>query len=53
MKVIGIYPAYVELLTSYGKVIRIDDKILVEDSYSADHFEHEVQCNMTELAEIL
>jgi hypothetical protein len=25
----------------------------VEDSYSADHFEHEVQCNMTELAEIL
>ena len=53
MKVIGVYQEYVELLTSNGKVIRIDKNILTGDSYSADHFEHEVKCNMTELSEIL
>jgi len=53
MKVIGIYPKYVELLTAQGTVTRIDKAILNEDSYSAAHFDHEVKCNMKELSEIL
>ena len=32
---------------------RIDQTILTEDSYSADHFDHQVKCNMTELSQIL
>ena len=43
----------VSLQTETGKVIEIEKSILVEDSYSADHYDREVNCNMTELVEVL
>jgi len=53
MQVTKIKGNDIQLKTEFGHVIDIDKKVLHEDSYSADHFEKEVTCTMTELAEIL
>ena len=53
MQVTKIVGNTVHLKRDDGKVIQIDKQILNEDSYSADHHNREVICNMTELAEIL
>ena len=53
MQVTKISGNDIQLKTEFGKVIDIDLDCLHEDSYSADHFEKEVTCTMTELAEIL
>ncbi len=53
MQVTKIVGDTVHLRTEEGKVIQIVKQIVVEDSYSADHFDRQVTCNMTELAEIL
>lgn len=43
----------VVLTNDQGKTMEIQKQILVKDSYSADHFETQKVCNMTELVEIL
>ena len=53
MQVTKIVGDTIHLRTEGGKVIQISKGILVEDSYSADHYERQVTCNMTELTEIL
>jgi len=53
MKVTKIVGSDIHLLTTLGNVIQIDKEVLLLDSYSAEHFEQEVACNMTELADIL
>lgn len=53
MKVRKVLPDAVELMTAQGKTIRIAQNVLEEDSYSADHFEKEIKCTMTELSGIL
>lgn len=53
MQVVKIKGNTIDLRTAGGKVIDIYKCILVSDAYSADHFEHTVTCNMTELSEIL
>jgi len=53
MQVIKINGSDIQLKTEFGHVIDIDKQVLHEDSYSADHYEKEVTCTMTELAEIL
>jgi hypothetical protein len=39
----------VKLQTETGKEIEIQKTIMEDDFYSADHFEIELPCNMTEL----
>lgn len=53
MKVINIYGDAVFLANSDGKTLGIEKKVLQYDAFSANHFEKEVTCNMTELSEIL
>ena len=53
MKVISIQGSTIKLRNERGRMVDIDKQVLVDDSYSADHFETEVTCNMTELSEIL
>ena len=53
MKVIKIHGHTIQLKNEFGKIVDIDRQVLEEDAYSADHYEKEVNCNMTELAEIL
>ena len=53
MKVEKINGRDITLRNERGEVVEIDKNCLNEDSYSADHFEKEVTCNMTELSEIL
>ena len=53
MKVIKIDGSVVTLANERGIKVMIDTNTLKEDSFSADHYEKEVTCNMTELAEIL
>ena len=36
-----------------GEKVDIDIQVLNDDSYSADHFDKQVNCNMTELSDIL
>lgn len=40
-------------MNEHGKDIHIETGILHSDSYSADHYDREVTCNMTELSEVL
>ena len=53
LKVLQIAGDIVKLQTETGKEIEIQKVIMEEDFYSADHFEIEVPCTMTELAQIL
>lgn len=53
MQVTKIAGNTIHLRRDDGKVIEIEKEILVQDSYSADHFDQTVTCSMTELAEIL
>lgn len=53
MQVTKIAGNIIDLKTEEGKIIQIEKSILIEDSYSADHFETEIVCNMTELTEVL
>lgn len=53
MKVTRIVGSSIDLRRTDGKVICIDKSILVEDSYSADHYNRTVTCSMTDLADIL
>ena len=53
MKVLQISGSTIKLENQDGRIVEIDKEVLLCDSYSADHFEKEVTCNMTELSEIL
>ena len=53
LKVLSITGQIVKLQTETGKEIEVEKAIMEEDFYSADHYETEVACNMTELAQIL
>ena len=53
MRVEKIKGTDISLKNERGELVEIDLDCLNEDSYSADHFEKEVTCNMTELSEIL
>jgi hypothetical protein len=53
MKVVAINEFNVTLKNERGETLEIDKDILVNDSYSANHFEKEVSCTMTQLSEIL
>ena len=53
MKVIEIEGQHVKLENQYGEHFHIEKSILERDSFSADHFQHEVTCNMTELVKVL
>ena len=53
MKVIKIKGSDITLLNERGEKVEIDIKVLTDDSFSADHFDKSVTCNMTELSEIL
>ena len=53
MKVTKIDDTTITLEDDKGKELLIDKECLVSDSYSADHYDKEVTCNMTELSEIL
>lgn len=53
MKVKKIQDNYVELTNQHGEDLRIEKAIIEKDSYSADHYQLEVTCNMTELVGIL
>lgn len=53
MKVSLIKGSDITLLNERGEKVEIDVGVLRDDSYSADHYEKEITCNMTELSEIL
>lgn len=43
----------VDLKNERGELVQITLGVLYNDSYSANHFEKEVSCTMTELSEVL
>jgi len=53
MRVERIQGDNIHLLNDQGEKVEIDKAVLVQDSYSADHFDKQVTCNMTELSEVL
>lgn len=53
MKVTDISFNNIKLVNERGEQVLIDRSVLINDSYSADHVEKEVNCTMTELSEIL
>ena len=53
MKVTQIKGRDITLVNERGEKVEIDLGVLSDDSFSADHFEKSVTCNMTELSEIL
>ena len=53
MQVVAVKGSDVTLKNERGQTLVIDKQVLLNDSYSADHFEKEVSCTMTQLAEIL
>ena len=53
MKVISNNGYMCTLINERGEKLDIQNSILESDSYSANHFEKEVTCTMTELSEIL
>lgn len=53
MKVITISGQVITLQNERGETLQIQKDVLISDSFSADHYEKEVHCTMTELSEIL
>ncbi len=53
MEVTQIIGNEIVLKNQNGEKVEIAKEVLINDSYSADHFELEVTCNMTELSDIL
>jgi hypothetical protein len=53
MKVVKISGDTIKLQNDRGESLEISKEVLICDSFSADHYEKEVRCTMTELSEIL
>jgi hypothetical protein len=53
MKITGVWEEAVFLQNDRGESVGIRKHLLQRDSWSADHFEKEVTCTMTELSEII
>jgi len=53
MRVTNVKRNVVTLVNERGESLCIAKDVLVSDSYSANHFETSVSCNMTELSDIL
>ena len=53
MKVVRVSGNSVDLVNERGQQLTIEKDVLIQDSFSADHYEREVTCNMTELSEVL